>query len=61
MDPIAGAGEPGAYIPTEKTEQPQDNQDNDDGPQHEISPSMDQMKAAWSLGQAAVDRISRPG
>jgi hypothetical protein len=61
MNPIAGAGKPCTYIPTEETEQPQDNQNNDDGPQHEISPSLDQMKAAWSLGQAAVDDVNQSG
>jgi hypothetical protein len=45
MNPIAGAREPRAHAPAEKSKQPQDNQNDDDGPQHEISPSMDRMIA----------------
>ena len=38
MDPTACFREAWTYVPTEKAEQPQDYQDYDDGPQHEISP-----------------------
>jgi len=38
MDPTAGLWEPWADIPTEKAEQPQDDKNYDDSPQHEISP-----------------------
>jgi hypothetical protein len=55
MNPIAGAREPWAHVSAEKTKQPQDNQNYNDGPQHEISPSMDQMIASWLFDRAAVD------
>jgi hypothetical protein len=38
MNPTAGLREPGTDVPAEKAEQPQDYQDYDDSPQHEISP-----------------------
>jgi hypothetical protein len=38
MDPAACFWKSWTNVPTEKAEQPQDNQDHDDGPQHEISP-----------------------
>jgi hypothetical protein len=38
MDPTPGTWEPWAYIAAQKTEQPQDDQNYDDSPQHEISP-----------------------
>jgi hypothetical protein len=38
VDPIAGLWEAWADPPTEKAEQPQDEQNYDDGPYHEISP-----------------------
>jgi hypothetical protein len=38
MNPTASLWESWTYVPTEKTEQPQDKQDHDDSPQHEISP-----------------------
>jgi hypothetical protein len=58
MNPTAGTRKPGAHVPAEETEQPQDNQHNDDRPQHGISPSTDPMKAiesrlvAWPGGSA---------
>jgi hypothetical protein len=38
VNPIAGAREVWNYVSTEKAEQPQDYQNYDDSPQHEISP-----------------------
>jgi hypothetical protein len=38
VNPTAEAREPWTYVPTQKAEQPQDEQNNDDSPQHEISP-----------------------
>jgi hypothetical protein len=38
VNPIAGAWESWAYVPTQEAEQPQDEQNHDDSPQHEISP-----------------------
>jgi hypothetical protein len=38
MDPAASLREAGADIPAKSTEQPEDEQNYDDGPQHEISP-----------------------
>ena len=38
MDPTACLRDPCAYIPAEKAEQPQYYQNDDDSPQHEISP-----------------------
>jgi hypothetical protein len=38
VDPIAGFGEAMKYIPSKSAKQPQDQQNNDDSPQHEISP-----------------------
>jgi hypothetical protein len=38
VNPTAEAREAGTDIPTEKAEQPQDYQNYDDRPQHEISP-----------------------
>jgi hypothetical protein len=38
MDPITQARQLWTQIPAKKTEQPQDDQDPDDNPQHEISP-----------------------
>jgi hypothetical protein len=38
MDPTAGFWKTRTDSPTEKPEQPQDEQYYDDGPQHEISP-----------------------
>jgi hypothetical protein len=38
MDPIAGARHSWADIPAQKAEQPQDDENYDDGPQHKISP-----------------------
>jgi len=37
MDPTAGAREPWADIPTENAKQPENHQDYDECPQHEIS------------------------
>jgi hypothetical protein len=39
MDPAARAREPGIYVPAKKAEKPQYYQNDDDSPQHEISPS----------------------
>jgi hypothetical protein len=38
VNPIAGAREVWKYSPAKKAEQPHDDQDYDDGPQHAISP-----------------------
>jgi hypothetical protein len=38
MDPTACLREAWAYVSTEEAEQPQDEQNYDDSPQHEISP-----------------------
>jgi hypothetical protein len=38
MDPTAGFREAWTDSPTEKAEQPQDEQNYDDSPQHEVSP-----------------------
>jgi hypothetical protein len=38
MNPTTCLREAGTYITTEKAEQPQDYQNDDDSPQHEISP-----------------------
>ena len=38
VNPIAGAWEAWTYVSTQKAEQPQDKQNYDDCPQHEISP-----------------------
>ena len=38
VNPIAGTREARTDVPAEKAEQPQDEQDNNDSPQHEISP-----------------------
>jgi hypothetical protein len=38
VNPAAGSREAGTDVRTEKAEQPQDEQDDDDCPQHEISP-----------------------
>jgi hypothetical protein len=38
VNPIAGARESWAYVPTQEAEQPQDEQNHYDSPQHEISP-----------------------
>jgi hypothetical protein len=38
MDPIAGAREPWTDVPAEESKQPKDYENNDDCPQHEISP-----------------------
>jgi len=38
MDPTAGLREAWADSATEKAEQPQDDQDYNDSPQHEVSP-----------------------
>jgi hypothetical protein len=38
MNPTAGAREPWTNVPSEKSEQPQYDQNYDDSPQHEISP-----------------------
>jgi hypothetical protein len=36
MDPSAGAGESWAYVTTEKAQQPKNQQNNDDCPQHKF-------------------------
>jgi hypothetical protein len=38
VDPTACLRESWTYVPTEKAKQPQDEQNHDDSPQHEISP-----------------------
>jgi hypothetical protein len=38
VNPTAGLREAWTYVPTEKAQQPQDYQNHDNGPQHEISP-----------------------
>jgi hypothetical protein len=52
MDPTAGARQAWTDVPTEKSEQPQDEQNNDDSPQHEISPFDRSIK--WSIGSQLV-------
>jgi hypothetical protein len=56
VDPIAGFGEAMKYIPSKSAKQPQDQQNNDDSPQHEISPFETAVgKATWFVDRAAVD------
>ena len=38
VNPITGARHPGTDVPTQKAEQPQDQKNDDDSPQHDISP-----------------------
>jgi hypothetical protein len=38
MDPTACSGETGNDVPAQKTEQPQDYKNDDNSPQHKISP-----------------------
>jgi hypothetical protein len=38
MDPTAGARKAWAYVPAQKAKQPQYDQNDNDSPQHEISP-----------------------
>jgi hypothetical protein len=58
VNPIARARESWTYVPTEKAEQPQDYQNYDNGPQHEISPFEGSLKDLFgvtgSLDRAAV-------
>ena len=40
MDEVAGFRDTRTHVAAEKAEQPQDDQNDNDGPQHEISPSI---------------------
>ena len=55
MDPIAGFWEAGKNIPTKSTEQPEDQENDDDCPKHEISPFEKFVGATWSFDRATVD------
>jgi hypothetical protein len=46
VDPTAGLGKARADIPAEEAKQPKDEQDYDDGPQHEISPFLNERMDA---------------
>jgi hypothetical protein len=54
VNPITGARESWADVPTKKTEQPQHEQNDDDGP-HGISPLNVLVKATRSSDRMAVD------
>ena len=54
MDPTACAWEIWTYIPAEKAEQPQNYQNDDDSPQHEISPFNALLEATWLVDRVAV-------
>jgi hypothetical protein len=55
VNPVSGAREPRADIPPEKSEQPQDEQNDDNGPQHTLSPFswIDPPEATGSPGRVA--------
>jgi hypothetical protein len=55
VNPIAGARESRTYIPAEKAEQPQDKQNHDDGPQHEVFPFDARLNATRLLDRVAVN------
>jgi hypothetical protein len=49
VNPTAGFREARTDVPAEKAEQPQDEQNDDDCPQHEISPLDDVSEATGSV------------
>ena len=49
MDPIAGFRETWADVSPEKAQRPQDYQDDDNGPNHEISPFFISRDFCWWL------------
>jgi hypothetical protein len=53
VNPITGAREPWADIPTKKTQQPQNEQNDNDGP-HGISPLYVLVKAIRSSDRMAL-------
>jgi hypothetical protein len=56
MDPTSSARKPWADIRTQETEQPQNDKNYDDSPQHEISPFLiDRLDASRSGDRSAVD------